>query len=99
MPTPSLLETKWQIARRWAAEARQQQASHVRQARLALGFAVAAAVSGAIATAIGVDGKESSSFSLSGLFALMDLSRIYAAPITRLGCLAFEGQGAFASQS
>ena len=29
----------------------------------------------------------------------LDLSRIYAAPITRLGCLAFEGQGAFASQS
>ncbi len=29
----------------------------------------------------------------------VDLSRIYAAPITRLGCLAFEGQGAFASQS
>ncbi len=28
----------------------------------------------------------------------VDLSRIYAAPITRLGCLAFEGQGAFASQ-
>ena len=27
------------------------------------------------------------------------LSRIYAAPITRLGCLAFEGQGAFAPQS
>ncbi len=27
------------------------------------------------------------------------LSRIYAAPITRLGCLAFEGQGAFALQS
>jgi hypothetical protein len=71
MPTPSLLETKWQIARRWAAEARQQQASHVRQARLALGFAVAAAVSGAIATAIGVGEKEGSSFSLSGLFALM----------------------------
>ena len=30
---------------------------------------------------------------------LLDLSRIYAAPITRLGCLAFEGQGAFAPQS
>jgi hypothetical protein len=29
----------------------------------------------------------------------VDLSRIYAAPITRLGCLAFEGQGAFAPQS
>ncbi len=29
----------------------------------------------------------------------LDLSRIYAAPITRLGCLAFEGQGAFAPQS
>ncbi len=29
----------------------------------------------------------------------MVLSRIYAAPITRLGRLAFEGQGAFASQS
>ncbi len=26
------------------------------------------------------------------------LSRIDAAPLTRLGCLAFEGQGAFASQ-
>jgi hypothetical protein len=35
---------------------------------------------------------------LQSLTAL-DLSRIYAAPITRLGCLAFEGQGAFASQS
>jgi DNA-binding transcriptional MocR family regulator len=30
---------------------------------------------------------------------LLDLSRIHAAPITRLGCLAFEGQGAFAPQS
>jgi hypothetical protein len=30
---------------------------------------------------------------------VLDLSRIYAAPITRLGCLAFEGQGAFAPQS
>jgi hypothetical protein len=29
----------------------------------------------------------------------VDLSRICAAPITRLGCLAFEGQGAFAPQS
>jgi hypothetical protein len=29
----------------------------------------------------------------------LDLSHIYAAPITRLGCLAFEGQGAFTSQS
>jgi hypothetical protein len=29
----------------------------------------------------------------------LDLSRIHAAPITRLGCLAFEGQGAFAPQS
>jgi hypothetical protein len=29
----------------------------------------------------------------------MVLSRIYAAPNTRLGCLAFEGQGAFAPQS
>jgi hypothetical protein len=29
----------------------------------------------------------------------MVLSRIYAAPITRLGCLAFEGQGALAPQS
>ena len=29
----------------------------------------------------------------------LDLSRIYAAPITRLGRLAFEGQGAFAPQS
>jgi hypothetical protein len=29
----------------------------------------------------------------------VDLSRIYAAPAARLGCLAFEGQGAFASQS
>jgi hypothetical protein len=29
----------------------------------------------------------------------LDLSRIYAAPAARLGCLAFEGQGAFASQS
>jgi len=29
----------------------------------------------------------------------VDLSRIYAAPITRLGCLAFEGQGALAPQS
>jgi hypothetical protein len=28
----------------------------------------------------------------------MDLSRIYAALITHLGCLAFESQGAFASQ-
>jgi hypothetical protein len=26
------------------------------------------------------------------------LSRIYAAPTARLGCLAFKGQGAFASQ-
>lgn len=33
------------------------------------------------------------------LKGIVDLSRIYAAPITRLGCLAFEGQGAFASQS
>jgi len=33
------------------------------------------------------------------LLEIMDLSRIYAAPITRLGCLAFEGQGAFTSQS
>jgi hypothetical protein len=30
---------------------------------------------------------------------IVDLSRIYVAPITRLGCLAFEGQGAFAPQS
>jgi len=30
---------------------------------------------------------------------MVDLSRIYAAPITRLGCLAFEGQGALAPQS
>ena len=30
---------------------------------------------------------------------VLDLSRIYAAPIARLGCLAFEGQGAFAPQS
>jgi transposase-like protein len=29
----------------------------------------------------------------------LDLSRIHAAPITHLGCLAFEGQGAFAPQS
>ncbi len=29
----------------------------------------------------------------------LDLSRIYAAPITRLGCLAFKGEGAFAPQS
>ena len=28
----------------------------------------------------------------------VDLSRIYAAPGARLGCLAFEGQGAFPSQ-
>jgi hypothetical protein len=28
----------------------------------------------------------------------VDLSRIYAALITHLGCLAFESQGAFASQ-
>jgi len=31
------------------------------------------------------------------IFIVMDLSRIYAAPITHLGCLAFESQGAFAS--
>jgi hypothetical protein len=30
---------------------------------------------------------------------LLVLSRNYAAPLTRLGCLAFEGQGAFAPQS
>jgi len=71
MPSPSLLETKWQIARRWAAEARQQQASHIRQARLALGFAVAAAVSGAFAAVINMEGTEGSPFSLSGLFALI----------------------------
>jgi hypothetical protein len=71
MPSPSLLETKWQIARRWAAEARQQQASHTRQARLALGFAVAAAVSGAFAAVINMEGTEGSPFSLSGLFALI----------------------------
>jgi len=29
---------------------------------------------------------------------IVDLSRIYAALITHLGCLAFESQGAFASQ-
>jgi len=29
---------------------------------------------------------------------IMDLSRIYAALIAHLGCLAFESQGAFASQ-
>ncbi len=29
----------------------------------------------------------------------MVLLRNYAAPLTRLGCLAFEGQGAFAPQS
>jgi hypothetical protein len=33
------------------------------------------------------------------LLLQLDLSRIYAAPIIRLGCLAFEGQGAFAPQS
>jgi hypothetical protein len=37
--------------------------------------------------------------SLTARWHGLDLSRIYAAPITRLGCLAFEGQGAFAPQS
>jgi hypothetical protein len=36
---------------------------------------------------------------IASVEAALVLSRIYAAPITRLGCLAFEGQGAFASQS
>jgi hypothetical protein len=35
----------------------------------------------------------------SDIFKFVVLSRIYAAPITRLGCLAFEGQGALAPQS
>jgi hypothetical protein len=39
------------------------------------------------------------SFCLRFDFLKLDLSRIYAAPAARLGCLAFEGQGAFASQS
>jgi hypothetical protein len=41
---------------------------------------------------------QASSVAQSGQPHRMDLSHIYAAPITRLGCLAFEGQGAFASQ-
>jgi hypothetical protein len=36
---------------------------------------------------------------MGGQAMALVLSRIYAAPITRLGCLAFEGQGAFAPQS
>lgn len=70
MPLPSLLETKWQIARNWAAEARQQKASHSRQTRIALGFAVLAAIAGALAATIGVNGTEVSPLSVSGLFAL-----------------------------
>lgn len=70
MPAPSLLETKWQIARNWAAEARQQKASHSGQARIALVFAVVAALAGALAATIGVNGAEASPLSMSGLFAL-----------------------------
>ncbi len=42
---------------------------------------------------------ESLYYAWSKEFLDVDLSRIYAAPAARLGCLAFEGQGAFASQS
>ncbi len=44
---------------------------------------------------IGIDSR-ASTHALGAL--LMDLSRICAAPSARLGHLAFEGQGAFASQ-
>lgn len=70
MPSSSLLETKWQVARSWAAEAREQKASHSRQAYIALLFAVVAALAGALAATIGVDGAEASPLSISGLFAL-----------------------------
>jgi hypothetical protein len=53
-----------------------------------------------ILTARAVNGKLSRLALASSPGVLtVDLSRIYAAPITRLGCLAFEGQGAFAPQS
>jgi hypothetical protein len=42
---------------------------------------------------------EAATASPLALAEALDLSHIYAAPITRLGCLAFEGQGAFTSQS
>ena len=41
------------------------------------------------------DAKASCGFARGGC---LDLSRIYAALIAHLGCLAFESQGAFASQ-
>ncbi len=56
-------------------------------------------IHGGALTAIADSAAGYAALSLMPANRVVDLSRIYAAPITRLGCLAFEGQGAFASQS